>query len=85
VKSYPTGKLKINLSVVHILKLDSTVKLVQDVLVKKISCLRSQDKKAPKFSHLINITGCPFNTSLLKKISRLRSNKFQDETIFLPV
>jgi hypothetical protein len=50
--------------------------------VKKISCLRSQDIKAPKFSHLINITGCPFNTSPHKKICHLRSNKFDDETIF---
>jgi hypothetical protein len=53
--------------------------------VKIISCLRSRDKKAPKFSHLINITGYPFNTSPHKNISRLRSNKFHDETIFLPV
>jgi hypothetical protein len=53
--------------------------------VKKISCLRSQNKEAPKFSHLINITGYPFNTSQHKKISRLRSNKFHNETIFLPV
>jgi hypothetical protein len=27
--------------------------------VKKISCLKSPDKKAPKFSHLINIAGYP--------------------------
>jgi hypothetical protein len=53
-------------------------------LVKKISRLRSQDKKAPKFSHLINITGYPFNTFPHKKISCLRSNKFHDETIFYP-
>jgi hypothetical protein len=46
------------------------------------SHLRSQDKKAPKFSHLINITHCTFNTSPHKKISRLRSNKFDDRTIF---
>jgi hypothetical protein len=50
--------------------------------VKKISQLRSQDKKAPKFFHLINITGYPFNTSPHKKISRLRRNKFHDKTIF---
>jgi hypothetical protein len=53
--------------------------------VKKISCLRSQDKKAQKFSHLINITRCPFNTSPQKEISHLRSNKFDNETIFLPI
>jgi hypothetical protein len=47
------------------------------------SHLRSQDKRAPKFSHLINITHCPFNTSPHKKISCLRSNKFDDKTIFL--
>jgi hypothetical protein len=52
--------------------------------VKEISCLRSQDKKAPKLSHLINITGYPFNTLPHKKISHLRSNKFRDE-IFLPI
>jgi hypothetical protein len=46
------------------------------------SHLRSQDKKAPEFSHLINITHCPFNTSQHKRISSLRSNKFDDETIF---
>jgi hypothetical protein len=53
--------------------------------VKKISHLRSQDKKAPEFSHLINMTHCPFNTSLHKEISCLRSNKFDDGTIFLPI
>jgi hypothetical protein len=46
------------------------------------SHVRCQDKKAPKFSHLINITPYTFNTSLHKKISRLRSNKGGDETIF---
>jgi hypothetical protein len=51
-------------------------------LVKKISHLRSQDKKAPEISHLVNITHCPFNTSLHKEISSLKSNKFDDETIF---
>jgi hypothetical protein len=50
--------------------------------VKKTSRLRSQDKTAPKFSHLINITGYPFNTSPHKKNSRLRSNKFHDKTTF---
>lgn len=39
------------------------------------SPLRRQDKKAPKFSHLINITRCTFNMSPHKKISHLRSNK----------
>jgi hypothetical protein len=39
------------------------------------SCLRRQDRKAPKFSHLINITCCTFNTSPHRKISRLRSNE----------
>jgi hypothetical protein len=48
----------------------------------KISCLRSQDKKAPKSSHLINITCCLFNTFPHKKISCLRSNKSDDKTIF---
>jgi hypothetical protein len=51
-------------------------------MVKKISCVRSQDKKAPEFSNLISITHCAFNTSLCKEISRLRSNKFDDKTIF---
>jgi hypothetical protein len=51
--------------------------------VKKIPCLRSQNKKA-KFFHLISITCCPFNTSLHKEVSRLKSNKFDDETIFFP-
>jgi hypothetical protein len=50
--------------------------------VKKISHLRSQDKKPPKFSHFINITRYPFNTSLHKKISHLRNNKFYDKTSF---
>jgi hypothetical protein len=49
------------------------------------SRLRSQDKKAPKFTHLINITHRTFNTPLHKKISRLRSNTFDNETIFLPI
>jgi hypothetical protein len=35
---------------------DSTVKLAQEKPVKKISCLRSQDKKAPEFSHFIKIS-----------------------------
>jgi hypothetical protein len=52
--------------------------------VKKISRLRSQDKKAPKFSHLINITGYPFDTSPHKKISRLRSDKFTMKQFFYP-
>jgi hypothetical protein len=43
--------------------------------VKMFSHLRHHDKKAPKFSHLINITCCTFNMSPHKKISRLRSNK----------
>jgi hypothetical protein len=51
-------------------------------LVKKICPLKSQDKKAPEFSDMINITHCPFNASLHKEISCLRSNKFDDETIF---
>jgi hypothetical protein len=53
--------------------------------VKKIFCLRSQDKIAPKFSHLSNITHCPFNTSPHKEISRLRSKKFNKETVFLSI
>jgi hypothetical protein len=47
------------------------------------SCLRSQNKKAPKFCRLINITRCPFNIFLHKEISHLRSNKFDNETNFL--
>jgi hypothetical protein len=50
--------------------------------VTMFSHLRSQDKKVLKFSCLINITRCPFNTSPHEKISRLRSNKFNNETIF---
>jgi hypothetical protein len=55
--------------------MESIVKLVYDSLVKMLSHPRNQDKKAPKFSHLINITHCTFNISLHKKISCLRSNK----------
>jgi hypothetical protein len=51
---------------------------------KKISRLRSQSKKAPKFSDLINITCWSFNTSPHKELSRLKSNRF-DETIILPI
>jgi aminoglycoside phosphotransferase len=54
-------------------------------LVKMFPCLSSQDKKSTKILHLINITRCPFNTSLHKEISHLRSNKFDNETIFLPI
>jgi hypothetical protein len=43
--------------------------------VKMFPRLRRQDNKAPKFSHLINITRCTFNKSPHKKIFCLRSNK----------
>jgi hypothetical protein len=65
----------------HVIQLNS----LKTSLVKKIPRLRSQDKKAPKFSHLINITGHAFNTAPHRKISRLRSNKCHDEIIFSPV
>ena len=41
-------------------------------LVKIFSCLWCQNKKVPRFIHLINITRCPFNTSQRKKTSHLR-------------
>jgi hypothetical protein len=52
--------------------------------VKKISRLRSQDKKAPKFSHLINIKHCPYNTSPHTEISRLTNNKLSTKQFFDP-
>jgi hypothetical protein len=62
--------------------MESIENLFKTSPVKKISHLRSQDKKAPKLSHLIEITGYPFNTSPRTELSRLGSNKFHDETIF---
>jgi hypothetical protein len=53
--------------------------------LRKFPRLRSQNKKAPKFSHLINITCCPFNIAPHKVIPCLKSNKYDDKTIFLPI
>jgi hypothetical protein len=55
------------------------------VKVKMFSHLRSQDKKAPEFSQLINIKHCPFNMSPYKKFSHPGSNKFDDRAIFSPI
>jgi hypothetical protein len=41
------------------------MQFLNTVKLKKISCLRSQDKKAPKFSHFIKIT--PLRNFPLKK------------------
>jgi hypothetical protein len=52
--------------------------------VKKISCLRSQDKKAPKSSIRLTLHIALLITSPHKEISHLKSNKFDDKTFFNP-
>jgi hypothetical protein len=50
--------------------------------VKLFSHVQSQDTKALKLSHLINITHCPFHTSPHNKIFHLRSNISDNENFF---